>query len=191
VLDPLLFTIAVLTILGTPGPTNTLLATSGAMAGFRRSLPLLIGELAGYLLAIATIRIVLGPFFEAYPLFAIVLKVVVAGYLAWIAIKLWIKGARLTGEAGTAVTIRSVFVTTLLNPKALIFSLSIVPHETPNLAYYVAALASMIVVVGGTWIMIGHIIGTTAGERHAGLVPRIASVALVAFAGLILATAFR
>ena len=54
--EPLLFLAAVLTLLGTPGPTNTLLATSGAVAGLRRSLALLVAELAGYLLAIATIR---------------------------------------------------------------------------------------------------------------------------------------
>lgn len=189
-IDPLLFTIAALTLLGTPGPTNTLLATSGAMVGLQRSLPLLIGELAGYMLAIAAIRVVLGPFFETYPAAGVVLKVAVAAYLAWIAIKLWVRGTRLTGPS-EAVTIGSVFVTTLLNPKALIFALSIIPASTPNLPYYIAALAGMIVTVGGTWIVIGHIIGMTAGERHARLVPRVASVALGAFAALMLAAVFR
>ncbi|MFY8031875.1 MAG: hypothetical protein ACOVO5_08585 [Devosia sp.] len=45
--DPLLFLAAVLTLLGTPGPTNTLLATAGATAGVRRSLPRLLGVLGG------------------------------------------------------------------------------------------------------------------------------------------------
>ena len=65
--DPLLFILAVLTILGTPGPTNTLLATGGAVDGVGRSLPLLLGELTGYLVAIAVIRVVLGPVIAAYP----------------------------------------------------------------------------------------------------------------------------
>ncbi len=39
-------------LLFTPGPTNTLLAVGGAMAGLRRSLWLVPAELAGYLIAI-------------------------------------------------------------------------------------------------------------------------------------------
>ena len=39
--DPFAFALAVLALLGTPGPTNTLLATAGAAAGWRRSLRLL------------------------------------------------------------------------------------------------------------------------------------------------------
>ncbi|HZF76664.1 MAG TPA: lysine transporter LysE, partial [Acetobacteraceae bacterium] len=59
--DPVLFALAVLFILGTPGPTNTLLATSGATAGFRRSLILLPAEAAGYGISILTLGLVLGP----------------------------------------------------------------------------------------------------------------------------------
>jgi threonine/homoserine/homoserine lactone efflux protein len=187
--DPLLYILAVLTILGTPGPTNTLLATSGAMVGWRRSLPLLIGELGGYLIAIAVIRFVLGPVVAAYPSLAIALKLIVAGYLAWIAVRLWIKGARLT-ERDRPVTLSGVFVTTLLNPKALIFAISVIPTTSPQLAWYIAGFAVMVLGAGFSWILVGTLVGTTAGERHAGLVPRVASVALAGFAGLLVASAF-
>jgi threonine/homoserine/homoserine lactone efflux protein len=187
--DPLLYVLAVLTLLGTPGPTNTLLATSGAMTGIRRSLPLLGGELGGYLVAIAAIRLVLGPVFAGYPPLAIALKLAVAAYLAWIAVRLWLRGAALT-DTGRAVTMRSVFVTTLLNPKALIFSLSIIPASDPNLPWFIAGFAAMVVTVGLSWIVIGTLIGAGAGERYAGVVPRIASVALAGFAAALVASAF-
>jgi hypothetical protein len=65
--DPLLFTLAVLAILGTPGPTNTLLATSGAGVGLRRSLVLLPAEACGYLISILLLGLVLGPVVAASP----------------------------------------------------------------------------------------------------------------------------
>ena len=187
--EPLLFLLAVLTLLGTPGPTNTLLATSGALAGVRPSLRLLAAELAGYLIAIIAIRMLLGPLFHAYPLIGMALKIAVAAYLVWVGIRLWLRGTTLANTSGT-VTFGQVFVTTLLNPKALIFALTIIPAEHEQLAWYFAGFAIAVLSVGGAWILIGRAIGASAGERHATLVPRIASVALVGFAGFIVASAF-
>ena len=186
--SPLLFLAAVLTLLGTPGPTNTLLATSGAVLGLRRSLALLVAELAGYLLAIATIRIILGPVIHAYPLLAAALKIAVALYLALIAVRLWRRGGGTLASGAATVSVRSVFVTTLLNPKALIFALSVIPAEHPQLVWFFAAFALAVPSVGFCWILLGRAIGAATGENHPGLVQRIASVALVGFAGLIAAS---
>jgi len=184
--DPILYLLAVLTLLGTPGPTNTLLATSGAMSGVHRSLPLLVGELSGYLLAIGAIRIVLGPVIHAYPLVGIALKVAVVVYLGWIAFRLWTHDSSLTGTR--TVDAAAVFVTTLLNPKALIFALSIIPAAHPALPWFFIAFAVAVPSVGFAWIVVGRAIGAASGERNAGLVRRIASVALVGFAGVIAAS---
>jgi len=184
--DPILFIAAVLTLLGTPGPTNTLLATSGAMVGMRRSLPLLAAELTGYLIAVAAIRIVLGPVIHIYPLVAIGLKLAVVAYLGWIAFRLWRQDEALTGTQ--TVGGRAVFVTTLLNPKALIFALSIIPAAHPALAWYFLAFALAVPSVGLAWILVGRAIGAASGARNAGIVRRVASVALVGFAGVLAAS---
>jgi hypothetical protein len=62
-MDSLVFVTATVSLLATPGPTNTLLATSGASAGLRRSAHLLIAELGGYLIAIVLLRSLLGPLY--------------------------------------------------------------------------------------------------------------------------------
>lgn len=185
--DPILFLVAVLALLGAPGPTNTLLATSGAMVGVKRSLPLLGAALGAYLIAIATIRVVLGPVIAAYPVVGIGLKVAVAAYLVWIAIQLWRQGGPLTGAANR-VRFRSVFIATLLNPKAVIVALSVLPQVHPALWSYVLAFALLAPTTGLGWIMIGRAIGLAAGERHTGTVRKVASVALVGFAGVIAAS---
>lgn len=186
--DPVIFILAVLSLLATPGPTNTLLATSGATVGVRRSLVLLVGELGGYLLSIAILRVVLGPMITAAPAFGIALKIAVSIYLGWIAFRLWTRSAALTSEG--AVTLRALFVTTLLNPKALIFAFTIIPMEHSALWAYFAAFAVTVPVVGFAWVVIGSLIGAASGERHAGLVRKVASVALVGFAVVLVRSAF-
>jgi threonine/homoserine/homoserine lactone efflux protein len=186
--DPLLFLLAVLTILGTPGPTNTLLATSGATAGVRPSLPLLVAELSGYLIAILLIRGVLSPVIAMWPVVGTVLKVMVASYICWTAISLWVKPGALT--TARRVNFRMVFVTTLLNPKAIIFALTVIPLTHTELWLYFAAFAVAVLCCGFGWILIGGVIGAASRGRHQSIIQRIAAVVLAGFAGVILASAF-
>ncbi len=82
----------------------------------------------------------LGPVIHAWPLVGIALKVAVVAYLVVIAVRLWRHGNSLTDEKAR-IDVPAVFVTALLNPKALIFALSIIPAEHPALWAYIAAFA--------------------------------------------------
>jgi len=179
--DPLLFALAVLTILGTPGPTNTLLATSGAAVGARASLPLVPAEAAGYLIAILTLGLALGPAVAASPLLAAALRVAVGGYLLLLAVRLWRRGGA-SFAGGSAVTARQVFTTTLLNPKALVFALGVVPFGAPRPHLYLLGFVGMLAVVALCWICAGAALGrAAAGAGRAGVVPRVGAAAVAAF----------
>ena len=83
--NPLLFTVAVLSLLTIPRPTNPLLATAGAMVGMRRALRLVPAEGAGYLVAVLALGLVVAPLVASWPGLGIALRLLVCGYLLAIA----------------------------------------------------------------------------------------------------------
>jgi threonine/homoserine/homoserine lactone efflux protein len=185
--DPILFLFAVAVILATPGPTNTLMATSGAISGVRGSLHLLLAEVLAYLIAIYVVRLVAGPILEQFPALAVALKLAVALYLVWLGVKLWRRPIVVDESAG-AIGLVNVFVTTLLNPKALIFALTIFPHEPELLLSRTLGFGVLVLAAGGGWIVLGAVLKGLSGPR-AGYIPRVASIVLIGFAGFILRTA--
>lgn len=189
---PVLFALAVLAILATPGPTNTLLATAGATVGLRRALPLIPAETAGYLVSISLIGLALGPAVAASPALGIALRIAVGLYLLHVAWKLW-RGAGLAGAGAgagagaTVVTPARVFVTTLLNPKAIVFALGVVPFEAGAWPFYLAAFAGLAAGVALGWIGVGALMGRAArASGRAGLVPRLGAAVVSAFAVMLL-----
>lgn len=184
--DPLLFFLAALALLAAPGPTNTLLATSGATGGMRASLPSIGAALAAYLVAIAAYRLALAPLFAAHPVAGATLKVLVALYVVWLAIRIW-RSATRVGNSPPGM--RDVFVATLLNPKGLIAALTILPADGPAMPWYLAVFAAIVVVAGFGWALLGRVLANAAGEGYRTFVPRAASVLLVGFAGLLAASA--
>jgi threonine/homoserine/homoserine lactone efflux protein len=174
-------------LLAVPGPTNTLLATSGAGIGIARSLRLLVAELAGYLLAIMLLRLALGPIVMDIPLAAVVLRVAVTIYILCLAVMLWRVNARELRD-GTAVTFGQVLLTTLLNPKALVFAFLLLPLEAGpiELLSWLGAIAIQIVTAGAAWITLGATLGRGARRLgHPDLIARTGAVTLVAVTGLI------
>lgn len=176
---------ALLVLLLTPGPTNTLLAVAGTERGWRGALPLIPFEVLAYLLVVVPLALAGQALLTALP----VLKPVIGGMAAlWVmglAVKMW----RLP-EAGAApqVTAGRVFVTTLLNPKALIVGLVLLPGA--GLALRAGLFAALVVSVAAVWAALGACIAGRSdcpARQTAPLFRRIAALWLGALSvGLML-----
>jgi threonine/homoserine/homoserine lactone efflux protein len=181
------FIAAAASLLAVPGPTNTLLATAGAGVGLSRSLHLLAAELGGYLLAILLLRSLLGPLMVALPSIGIALRLAVTIYLVYLAARLWRHGARELGDRAP-VTFSRVLITTLLNPKAIIFAFTLLPLGVGvvDLLPWLSALGAQIVTIGAAWIAFGTWIGRgLGGFGRPALIYRLSAIVLVVLAGMI------
>lgn len=117
-------TLYIALLLSVPGPTNTLLLCAGYTQGFAKSLRLILSEWLGYFLAVTA----WGMFFtylaqHGNPALTII-KLMSAFYAAYLAVKVWRFSLH---QVRGNVTFATVFITTMLNPKAFIFADSIIP----------------------------------------------------------------
>lgn len=180
------FVLAVLALLATPGPTNTLMAAAGAQRGVVRSLPLLAGELGGYFIAITVWIELIGAAAAGQPLVPVIAKFVAAAFLLWSGWKLW----RNAGQADLAqrgITLGRVFSTTLINPKGLVFAFAIFPQvgfvaRLPFLGLF----AALVIATAIGWAALGMVAArSSAGLLTSSRVERITAVALAVFAMLL------
>lgn len=169
------FLSAVLALLLAPGPTNTLMGLAGAQGGPGRVARLLPAELGGYLAAILPLVWLGAEMLGQWPALAVLLKIAAAGWVMLLAARLW--GLRGAGAAAEQVSARRVFVTTLLNPKALIFGLVLLP--APAAAEFVPRLGMFCLSVAGVamvWGCAGALTrGGVGGARRLRMVQRLAS----------------
>lgn len=186
--SPGLFIFAVLLLLFTPGPTNTLLWSSGAVMGVRRAMPLQLGELLGYTLAISLILLVVEPILQRLPSLQGGLAFAVGLYIHLLAYRIWHRPTD-GGEVVATVDPQKVFLVTLLNPKAFVFALTIIPVGHEAMHWYCAALAACIVLAGFCWIVVGHLLGSVVGRDKLVLFNRGSSVILAGFASYLVLTA--
>jgi threonine/homoserine/homoserine lactone efflux protein len=177
------FTAAVFLLLLTPGPTNTLLAIAGASAGVRRSLPLIGAEAGGYLITITPLVTFAGPYLAAHPLAASVIKLCSALWVLLLAIRFWTAPTATAGTSSSLVTFRQVFVTTVLNPKALIFGLVLVPHGTlATVLPWLGLFVLIVVSAACIWLSIGAaILYPKRSGQFPPLLSRIAAGAMLLF----------
>lgn len=176
------FTFAILALLLTPGPTNTLLTVGAASRGLRASLPLLAGELFGYLVVVVPLATVAASLLEGRPALAIGLRVAAACWVLFLAVRLWrVSSAQKVEQEIAPVKIGQVFLTTVLNPKAPIIGLVIMPHGPLTEIAPALGLFSLLVLGAGTsFLTLGSLVGQ-APVLSPRLVYRVGAFFLVIF----------
>jgi len=179
------FALAVLLVLSMPGPTNTLLALAGATLRLQKCALLPVAELAGYTITICTLLLLVRPITEGSTVLTAAIRLVSACYLLGLARHLWcvqeqVENAR-TG-------FRRVFITTLLNPKGVVFAFVIFPNPSSSfwsLGESLLTFTVICVACSATWITVGATLGHRAGAYvGARGIRRSAAVVLGCFAVL-------
>jgi len=167
------FLSAVLALLLAPGPTNTLMGLAGAQAGLRGVVRLLPAELFGYLTTILPLVYLGAELLGRWPA-AAALKLAAALWVMVLAVKLWRRDG--TGTR-SEVTAQKVYLTTMLNPKALIFGLVLLPApEAPQFALQLGLFCSLVMAVALVWGTAGTLTQAGGGDRRLLIIQRIASV---------------
>lgn len=174
--------LAVLVLLLTPGPTNSLVLVAGAERGFWGAMRLVPAELAGYFLTVVPLALVGATVLDAQEGLRSVVTLAAGVWVAVLAARLW-RVPEAVPEGGS-VGARELFMTTALNPKALIFGLVLLP-SADRLAVNFALFAGLIVVVAALWAGIGAVLrrgtrGGTGQPRALFVLRRLASVWLAA-----------
>ena len=184
---PLLNVAMAAVTLALPGPTNTLLAVSGSISGFRASCKLISAVLAGYALAIGCIAILATQLSNLAGIFAVAPRALAAAVLLVGALRLWRTDAsyKHVGGHGYPVSWSQAFLKTLLNPKALVLSAILLPQNIKSLllAALFGILASLIVASALAWIAVGTGVRLTLPNSFpAGRIARLGAAVLVIFA---------
>ncbi|MCG2574611.1 LysE family transporter [Acinetobacter sp. ME22] len=181
-----LFISLVVTILLTPGPTNTLLASSGIESGIRNSLKLIPAEVAGYLIAISTWGILIDSIAHKLPILPPLMKLLSATYIIFLALKLWQTSHIEDKENQISISVKALFCATLLNPKALLFASGVFPASSwKSLHEYIIHISIfliLIIPIAMLWVFIGSILVSNRiswlNQRN---LKRTASIILISF----------
>ena len=185
------FLTAILGLLLTPGPTNTLVGLAGASGGMGRVVRLIPAEVAGYLTMILPLALVGHDLLTAVPPAAQAIKLTAAIWVMILAVRLWGRGS--LSQAGGPITAGRIYVTTVLNPKALIIALALLPPPAlaefwSRLALFCLTAAAVAAIWGGAGAFARQR-GTGAGRLQ--VVRRAASVWLAMVSVMLVAGVLR
>lgn len=186
----LAFTTAVLALLLAPGPTNTLIGVAGSQGGLSRAARLIPAELAGYLTAVLPLALLGSRFFAEFPVVALILKSAAAVWVMFLAIKLW--GRASQPESLGFVSAGRVFITTALNPKALVVSLILLPPlGDPAFLPRLGAFCVLVMAVALLWGSAGTLLSGRKPGNGARIVERAASLWLAGVSVMLIVTVLK
>ncbi|MFW5694811.1 MAG: LysE family translocator [Alkalispirochaeta sp.] len=153
----------------TPGPNNMLLTASGATYGYRRTVPLICGIVAGIVSLLTLSALGLGTLFESVPLLRTILKIAGSVYLVYLAFRIAFSDAKTSGGASRErpLSFLEGAAFQYLNPKAYVMTItamSVYPLSgsayLPSAALIVAVFIAVTPISISLWAGFGTLLGT-------------------------------
>lgn len=180
------FAAGVFALLILPGPTNAILAMASQGLTLGRATMLLGTVVSAYLAIVLPVSGLAGPFLHDRPLVAQGVELASATWVFYLALRLWGVGSRPV----EVVSIGQLAITTLLNPKALIIGLTMIPPAQGGSAMATAAtLAFMVMLASSVWLSAGRIV--LGSEKQMPLFARrCGSATLLVFSAVLTFSAF-
>jgi len=185
-LPDLIMALAVLLL--TPGPTNTLMALAGAERGVRAAAGVIPAELGAYLCVVVPLAVAGAGLMSAVPGLLPLVTAAAAAWVLWLAIRMW-RCPIPQQDAPATVTPLRVFLTTLLNPKALVIGLVLLPG--PLLPLRIAVFSALVCCAALAWISLGAGLARRGSSPLSGLSPLLRRSAALWLGLLSAALAFR
>ncbi|WP_445114587.1 LysE family translocator [Acinetobacter sp. WZC-1] len=165
-----LFIFAMFAVLLIPGPTNALLASAAHHQGILKTLRLIPAELLGYVYGISILALLIHLTMPAWPSLVHILHVASAVYVLWLAFHLW-KSSDLEkhSQSHQRLNPQQLFLSTLKNPKVILFSAGIFPAETwdsfENYALVLGVFCLCLIPCSLLWMYAGRAV-LTGGKRR-------------------------
>jgi threonine/homoserine/homoserine lactone efflux protein len=174
-------------VLLVPGPTNTLLLSAGLRLNLRGACRLVAAEASGYVTAITVWGLFLWSLAAQYPWIVGCVKLLSATFIFYLAVKMWFKGAGFDAADAAPLGFRGLFLATLMNPKALLFSSAIFPESAfRSLEIFLLSTGVFLITlipIGLLWSRSGRrLLMNRAEGRLASIVLRCSSLVLLMFA---------
>lgn len=139
----------------TPGMCMTLAMTLGMTIGVRRTLWMMIGELAGVATVAISSSIGVAALLLNYPTIFTVLKAIGGAYLAYVGIQMWLSKGKMAikteeGEKAPSSVYELIsqgFVTAIANPKGWAFFVALLPPFLDSSKPLASQLAMLVAII--------------------------------------------
>ena len=108
----------------TPGPNNILVSFSGFNFGIKKSFPLILGVVFGYISLLGSLAAGLIVVFKVYPLLQIILKIAGSFFLVYLAYKIAFQNQIQNKSIKNPVKFFDTFIFQFINPKGVIIGIT-------------------------------------------------------------------
>lgn len=186
--NPLAFITILLVSTLTPGPNNILSMTRAMQVGFRRSFKLNLGMLAGFFAVTGLLAIFDYYLVAALPVLKPILQYAGAAYILWLAFMIAFGSSHQAQEQSAAGTFFMGFALQFINPKVIIFGLTllatfIIPYYESFAALlgFVTLIAFMGFTATCLWGLFGSLFSQIF-QTHEKLMNRVLGLLLAASA---------